>query len=118
MASASCSSSPAAAAAGVGRGLRSASAPGNNKKLMTCLCSPTSHPGSFRCSRHRNASSPGGSGGEAGPSRPGSSRAGANKGRSVRALLLQRISGPGGERRRRQGGDFQPRPSRLRLMNK
>ncbi|KAJ1281469.1 hypothetical protein BS78_04G308200 [Paspalum vaginatum] len=115
MASASCS-----AAAGRG-GPRPAAAPGNAKKLMTCLCSPTSHPGSFRCSRHRNASSPGG-GGEAGP-RPRQSRgsrAAASKGRSVRALLLQRISGPGerGRQRRQQGGDFQPRPSRLRLMNK
>ncbi|PAN08749.1 hypothetical protein PAHAL_1G434100 [Panicum hallii] len=111
MASAPCSPSPAAA---VARGPRSAAVPGNSKKL-TCLCSPTNHPGSFRCSRHRNGpAAP--SGGEAGPGPRGR----ATKGRSVRALLLQRISCPSDrdrQRQRRRSRDFQPRPSRLRLMN-
>ncbi|KAG2654696.1 uncharacterized protein LOC120653775 [Panicum virgatum] len=100
------------------RAPRSAAAPGNSKKL-TCLCSPTNHPGSFRCSRHRNG--PRGSaapiGGEAGPSPRVRAAMG---GRSVRALLLQRISCPSDrdrQRQRRRSGDFQPRPSRLRLMN-
>ncbi|RCV08776.1 hypothetical protein SEVIR_1G360300v4 [Setaria viridis] len=110
MASAPCSPSLAAA---VGRGPRSTAVPGNNKKL-TCLCSPTNHPGSFRCSRHRN--------GPRGPAAPSASeaRGRAAKGRSVRALLLQRISCPSDrdrQRQRRRSGDFQPRPSRLRLMN-
>lgn len=120
MASAPCSTSSAA------RVLRSSAAAAGTKK-MTCLCSPTNHPGSFRCSRHRNGpASAGGGGSEAvhgASSRGGSgTRTGrAAKGRSVRALLLQRIGGgPGefGRRRRRRGvADFQPRPSRLRLMN-
>ncbi|KAG2662287.1 uncharacterized protein LOC120656483 [Panicum virgatum] len=111
MASAPCSPSPAAAA----RAPRSAAVPGSSKKL-TCLCSPTNHPGSFRCSRHRNGprGSAAPSGGEAGPrGRPA-------MGRSVRALLLQRISCPSDrdrQRQRRRSGEFQPRPSRLRLMN-
>ncbi|AQK55769.1 hypothetical protein ZEAMMB73_Zm00001d052016 [Zea mays] len=84
---------------------------GAANKKMACLCSPTSHPGSFRCSRHRTAPD----GAEAVP--------GATRARSVRALLLQRIGGirrePGRHHRRRGVGvgDFQPRPSRLRLMN-
>jgi hypothetical protein len=126
MASARCSPSlaaAAAAAAAVGRGPRPAAVPGSSKKL-TCLCSPTNHPGSFRCSRHRNGpAAPSGGGGEA---RGG--RAPNKGGRSVRALLLQRIICPGPaaapsdrdrqrQRQRRRSGDFQPRPSRLRLMN-
>jgi len=112
MASAPCSTSSAA------RVMRSAAAVAGTKK-MTCLCSPTSHPGSFRCSRHRNGpAAPGGEAVHGASSRGGTGRAA--RGRSVGALLLQRIGGGPGElgRRRRRGvGDFQPRPSRLRLMN-
>ncbi|CAL4885801.1 unnamed protein product [Urochloa decumbens] len=123
MASAPCSPSLAAAAA-VGRGPRprSAAVPGGGKKL-TCLCSPTNHPGSFRCSRHRNGPAAPGAGGEAGPGPRGrvAAKGGGGGGRSVRALLLQRISSPSDRdrqrQRRRSGEDFQPRPSRLRLMN-
>ncbi|KAL6635295.1 hypothetical protein ACP70R_027966 [Stipagrostis hirtigluma subsp. patula] len=104
MASAS-GSAPAAAAVGTSRAQRSAAA----AKKLTCLCSPTDHPGSFRCSRHR---SPAAASGEAGPT-----RGRAAKGRSVRALLLQKISPSDRARQRRRRGDFQPRPSRLRLMN-
>jgi hypothetical protein len=118
MASAPCSTSSSVAA----RVPRSSAAAVAGNKKMTCLCSPTNHPGSFRCSRHRNGpAAPSGGGGEAvhgASSRGGTGRAA--KGRSVRALLLQRIGGGPGElgRRRRRGvGDFQPRPSRLRLMN-
>ncbi|XP_062221669.1 uncharacterized protein LOC133921002 [Phragmites australis] len=106
MASASCCSPTAA----VSRAPRSAAAP----KKLTCLCSPTNHPGSFRCSRHRSPrgrAAPAAQGGEMG--RPGR----AAKGRSVRALLLQMISPSDRDRQRRRRGDFQPRPSRLRLMN-
>uniref|UniRef100_A0A0A8YYR5 Uncharacterized protein n=1 Tax=Arundo donax TaxID=35708 RepID=A0A0A8YYR5_ARUDO len=106
MASASCSSTAAAAVTAP----RSAAAP----KKLTCLCSPTDHPGSFRCSRHRNPRgrpAPAAPSGEAGPRRR------AAKGRSVRALLLQKISPSDRDRQRRRRGDFQPRPSRLRLMN-
>ncbi|TVU27878.1 hypothetical protein EJB05_19379, partial [Eragrostis curvula] len=111
MASASSSAPEPAATA---RAARSAAAP-----KLTCLCSPTNHPGSFRCSRHRNnprarsapAAAPGGE--AAAPP-----RGRAAKGRSVRALLLQKIGPSDRDRQRRRRGDFQPRPSRLRLMNK
>uniref|UniRef100_A0A0D9VM87 Uncharacterized protein n=1 Tax=Leersia perrieri TaxID=77586 RepID=A0A0D9VM87_9ORYZ len=83
-----------------------ASAPAPAKKKLACLCSPTNHPGSFRCIRHRTPSS--------------SAAAARAKGRSVRAHLLQMISdnnhppSPSSSGRRRRSCDFQPRPSRLR----
>ncbi|CAL5056284.1 unnamed protein product [Urochloa decumbens] len=119
MASAPCSPSLAAAAVGRGPRPRSAAVPGGGKKL-TCLCSPTNHPGSFRCSRHRNGPAAPSATGEAGPG-PRGRAAAKGGGRFVRALLLQRISSPSDRdrqrQRRRSGEDFQPRPSRLRLMN-
>ncbi|KAF8689927.1 hypothetical protein HU200_041562 [Digitaria exilis] len=109
MASAPCSPSRAA------RGLRSAAGPSSSSgKKMTCMCSPTNHPGSFRCIRHRNgprgaaAPSVGGGGGEGGP---GPSRSRAAK------RISSCPSGDRGRQRRRSSGDFEPRPSRLRLMN-
>ncbi|GJM87151.1 hypothetical protein PR202_ga03077 [Eleusine coracana subsp. coracana] len=113
MALASSSSAPAA----------STSTSSSRAPKLTCLCSPTNHPGSFRCSRHRNnprgRSTPAAAtSGDAGPHR-GRSSAAAGKGRSVRALLLQKICTPSDrDRQRRRRGDFQPSPSRLRLMNK
>ncbi|XP_037445135.1 uncharacterized protein LOC125512855 [Triticum urartu] len=100
---------------------------------LTCLCSPTNHPGSFRCTRHRNprgrpqTSSPPSSSRAAlgasatvrveGITRSGDVAAGGRtgKGRSVlRAHLLRLVSLPssGGSDHRRCR-DFKPRPSRL-----
>ncbi|KAL5207052.1 hypothetical protein ABZP36_031487 [Zizania latifolia] len=83
---------------------------------LTCLCAPTSHPGSFRCIRHRSprprVRPPSSSGGHGAPGRGEARGAASAKGRSVRAHLLQMISPSGRDRRRRR--DFQPRPSRLR----
>uniref|UniRef100_A0ACD5ZEI7 Uncharacterized protein n=1 Tax=Avena sativa TaxID=4498 RepID=A0ACD5ZEI7_AVESA len=99
---------------------------------LTCLCSPTNHPGSFRCSRHRSprarapsSLSPSGrashqamasgikSGG--GVAAGGASRT-ASKGRSITLRVhLQRLvshpSSDGGDHRRSR--DFEPRLSRL-----
>ncbi|KAI4966055.1 uncharacterized protein LOC123403234 [Hordeum vulgare subsp. vulgare] len=95
---------------------------------LTCLCSPTSHPGSFRCTRHRNprgrpqtsSPSPSGRASQQAAS-PGSSatvtRSGGmtSKGRSVlRAHLLRLVSAPSSAGRdHRRCRDFEPRPSRL-----
>ncbi|XBH81097.1 uncharacterized protein LOC125512853 [Triticum urartu] len=105
---------------------------------LTCLCSPTNHPGSFRCTRHRNpqgrpqTSSP--------PSSSRASQQAAASGRSttvrvegiirnagvgsggrtgpcrsvLRAHLLRLVSPPSsGCSDRRRCRDFKPRPSRL-----
>ncbi|XBI49623.1 hypothetical protein VPH35_113163 [Triticum aestivum] len=105
---------------------------------LTCLCSPTNHPGSFRCTRHRNPR------GRPQPSPPSSSgrvshqsatscasatvraegiiRSGGvgtggrtTKDRSVlRAHLLRLVSAPSSAGRdHRRCRDFMPRPSRL-----
>uniref|UniRef100_A0A0D9YZR1 Uncharacterized protein n=1 Tax=Oryza glumipatula TaxID=40148 RepID=A0A0D9YZR1_9ORYZ len=103
----------------------------NSRPKLACLCSPTNHPGSFRCIRHRpipraarHLSSSSSSSSSSPPPPPPSSSspssggvasaaARAKGGRSVRAHLLRMISCSNGGRRRRRG-DFQPRPSRLR----
>ncbi|CAM0942794.1 unnamed protein product [Alopecurus aequalis] len=94
---------------------------------LTCMCSPTNHPGSFRCSRHRTprarpqasisfirasqqlAAAPGASGVKSG----GGVRTTTSKGRPVLRAHLQRLlaSPPpssGGRCR-----EFKPRLSRL-----
>ncbi|XP_037453583.1 uncharacterized protein LOC119323969 [Triticum dicoccoides] len=105
---------------------------------LTCLCSPTNHPGSFRCTRHRNprgrpqTSSSGRASQQ--PAAPGASttvrvegiiRSGGlgtgvgggrtTKDRSVlRAHLLRLVSAPSSAGRdQRRCRDFMPRPSRL-----
>ncbi|BAF10324.1 uncharacterized protein [Oryza sativa Japonica Group] len=96
----------------------------SSRPKLACLCSPTNHPGSFRCIRHRpiprarhlsSSSSPPPPPPSSSPSSGGVASAGARAkgGRSVRAHLLRMISCSNGGRRRRRG-DFQPRPSRLR----
>ncbi|TQD94728.1 hypothetical protein C1H46_019671 [Malus baccata] len=88
----------------------------------TCMCSPTSHPGSFRCSLHKNQ------GGSQNNGSFPSNRL--NMRRSAMTNSLVRIGGVEGEwvkraltalirpcahQQRRRAG-FQPRPSRLSVM--
>ncbi|KAL1547985.1 hypothetical protein AAHA92_16279 [Salvia divinorum] len=91
----------------------------------TCMCSPTNHPGSFRCSLHKAA---------AASSRPppcGSSsrlilrrsamknslvRIGTVEGELVMRALAALIRPSSHSQRRR--GEFRPRPSRLSAMSK
>ncbi|KAL8162004.1 hypothetical protein V2J09_013493 [Rumex salicifolius] len=91
------------------------------KAKRTCMCSPTSHPGSFRCSYHRNLSN--------NSSRQSVScspmrlnlrrsamtnslvRIGTVEGDWVKRALSALIR-PSSHQQRRRGG-FQPRPSRL-----
>lgn len=93
----------------------------NQKK--TCMCSPTTHPGSFRCSLHKGVQSQ--------PSTPYSSNR-LNARRSAMTNSLVRIGGVEGDLVRRalaslirpsshsqrRRADFCPRPSRLSIMSK
>ncbi|GAB2232617.1 hypothetical protein Drorol1_Dr00011660 [Drosera rotundifolia] len=36
------------------RSITTAAASNQSRRRSSCMCSPTSHPGSFRCSRHKN----------------------------------------------------------------
>ncbi|XBH65327.1 uncharacterized protein [Aegilops tauschii subsp. strangulata] len=101
---------------------------------LSCLCSPTNHPGSFRCTRHRNprgrpqTSLPSSSGRASQPAaapgasatvrvegiiRSGGVGAGGRTG-NLRAHLLRLVSPPSsGCSDHRRCRDFKPRPSRL-----
>ncbi|XWS17055.1 hypothetical protein CRYUN_Cryun33cG0035000 [Craigia yunnanensis] len=82
----------------------------------TCLCSPTTHPGSFRCSLHRNFNKPPGR-------RTRVVRVSSNhwelavvaKANSIKALLFQIIKPSSHDMQRRR--NFQPKPSRFCLLN-
>ncbi|EPS66288.1 hypothetical protein M569_08491 [Genlisea aurea] len=105
---------------------------GSSIQKRTCLCSPTTHPGSFRCSLHRNSygsSSGGGRGGEQSipysPNRLNMRRSamtnslvriGTVEGDLVKRALAALIHPSSHQQRRRV--DFQARPSRLSVMSK
>lgn len=89
----------------------------------TCLCSPTTHPGSFRCSMHKNVkNTPSIS---YSPSRLNARRSAMTNSLvriwSVEGDLVKRalaaLIRPSSHHQRRRG-DFQPRPSRLSRMSK
>ncbi|KAI6681422.1 hypothetical protein NL676_035303 [Syzygium grande] len=94
----------------------------------TCMCSPTTHPGSFRCSLHKNSVGGGGHHGQSASSP--SNRL--NMRRSAMTNSLVRIGGVEGELMRRsltalirpsshhlrRRGAFETRPSRLSVMSK
>ncbi|KAL8042948.1 hypothetical protein ABFX02_09G086200 [Erythranthe guttata] len=97
----------------------------------TCMCSPTTHPGSFRCSLHKNSGAAGYSSSGNHPSSYRSShqlnmrrsamtnslvRIGTVEGDLVRRALAALIRPSSHNLRRRF--DFQPRPSRLSVMSK
>ncbi|KAH6800723.1 serine-rich protein-like protein [Perilla frutescens var. hirtella] len=97
----------------------------------TCMCSPTTHPGSFRCSLHKNSISPGYGVGNNQTSSYRSShqlnmrrsamtnslvRIGTVEGDLVRRALAALIRPSSHSLRRRH--DFRPRPSRLCVMTK
>lgn len=90
----------------------------------TCMCSPTTHPGSFRCSLHKSF----GGASSAAPYSPNR----LNARRSAMTNSLVRIRGVEGDlvkralatlirpssHQQRRRCDFRPRPSRLSLMSK
>ncbi|XP_004287242.1 PREDICTED: uncharacterized protein LOC101298453 [Fragaria vesca subsp. vesca] len=91
-----------------------------NTTKRTCMCSPTSHPGSFRCSLHKNTSASSSSAVPYSQNR-------LNARRSAMTNSLVRIGGVEGEimkralaalirpssHSQRRRADFRPRPSRL-----
>ncbi|KAM0957033.1 hypothetical protein ACFX2I_025167 [Malus domestica] len=91
----------------------------------TCLCSPTTHPGSFRCALHKNSP-------RAGQSSSYHSSISLNYRRSAMKNSLVRIGGVEGDlvkralsalirpssHSQRRRVDFQPKPSRLSAMSK
>ncbi|XP_042381660.1 uncharacterized protein LOC121974587 [Zingiber officinale] len=90
----------------------------------TCLCSPSTHPGSFRCHLHKGLNG----GGSAAASSPSNRlnarrsamanslvRIGAVEGEWVKRALSALIRPSSHQQRRR--GAFQPRPSRLSRMS-
>ncbi|KAI4380484.1 hypothetical protein MLD38_006670 [Melastoma candidum] len=95
----------------------------------TCMCSPTTHPGSFRCSLHKSSASAQAHSGQAGsysPSRLNARRSamtnslvricGVEGGDLVKRALAALIRPSLHHQRRRTA--FQPRPSRLSVMSK
>ncbi|KAK7283106.1 hypothetical protein RIF29_12392 [Crotalaria pallida] len=105
----------------------------NNRPISiqkkTCMCSPTNHPGSFRCSLHKNINNNNGHHSDPYPS----NRLSLNMRRSAMKNSLVRIGGvEGGEwvkraltalirpssHQQRRRSAFEPRPSRLSVMSK
>lgn len=97
------------------------------QRKRTCMCSPTNHPGSFRCSLHKNSGSsrPAQTGG--GPYQSNRLyarrsamtnslvRIGTVEGDLVKRALAALIRPSSHSQRRR--ADFQPRPSRLSVVS-
>ncbi|GMI94756.1 hypothetical protein like AT5G11090 [Hibiscus trionum] len=91
----------------------------------TCMCSPTTHPGSFRCSLHKNFNNAHSASGYAPSNRLNARRSamtnslvriGGVEGDLVRRALSALIRPSSHQQRRRSS--FQPRPSRLSVMAK
>ncbi|XP_020207433.1 uncharacterized protein LOC109792432 [Cajanus cajan] len=94
----------------------------SHHQKRTCMCSPTTHPGSFRCSLHKAPP----------PSPPQYASNRLNARRSAMTNSLVRIRGVEGDlvkralaalirpssHQQRRRGDFRPRPSRLSSMSK
>ncbi|KAH7860902.1 hypothetical protein Vadar_019346 [Vaccinium darrowii] len=110
-----------------GRPMTSSSSAGRNRKKQTCMCSPTTHPGSFRCSLHKNVNNHHSHHNTAPyPSNRLNARRsamtnslvriGTVEGDLVKRALAALIRPSSHQQRRRVG--FQPRPSRLSVMSK
>ncbi|KAL2327409.1 hypothetical protein Fmac_020836 [Flemingia macrophylla] len=99
----------------------------SHHQKRTCMCSPTSHPGSFRCSLHKSFGSR-----ASAVARPQYASNRLHQRRSAMTNSLVRIRGVEGElvkralaalirpssHQQRRRGDFRPRPSRLSVMSK
>ncbi|CAA2933874.1 Hypothetical predicted protein [Olea europaea subsp. europaea] len=102
----------------------------NSGPKKTCMCSPTTHPGSFRCSLHKNDNRSRGYNSDSQTSFQSSHhlnmrrsamtnslvRIGTVEGDLVKRALAALIRPSSHHLRRRD--DFQPRPSRLSIMSK
>ncbi|KAF7152715.1 hypothetical protein RHSIM_Rhsim01G0050900 [Rhododendron simsii] len=83
--------------------------------IRTCLCSPSTHPGSFRCRLHRNVHRVSGRTTRHSASSSNWESGLIAKAQSLRAFLLQIIKPSSHDLQRRR--NFQPRPTRFCLMN-
>ncbi|XVF47984.1 hypothetical protein PTKIN_Ptkin03bG0154000 [Pterospermum kingtungense] len=84
-------------------------------QTRTCLCSPTTHPGSFRCSLHRNFNNPAGRKRLVRVSPSHWELSVLAKANSIKAFLLQIIKPSSHDMQRRR--NFQPKPSRFCVLN-
>ncbi|KAK8604792.1 hypothetical protein V6N13_082264 [Hibiscus sabdariffa] len=89
----------------------------SNSQPRRCLCAPTSHPGSFRCSLHRifNTSPARTKPVRVSPTPSHRQTAMLTKANSVKAFLYQIIKPSSHDMQRRR--NFQPKPSRFCLLN-
>ncbi|KAK9282437.1 hypothetical protein L1049_005354 [Liquidambar formosana] len=87
----------------------------NTSSTRTCLCSPTTHPGSFRCILHRSARKVSGRTTSSVHLNRSESLEMTSKANLLKAFLMHIIkpSSQGLQRRK----NFQPRPTRFCLMN-
>ncbi|KAL8232284.1 hypothetical protein R6Q57_002062 [Mikania cordata] len=96
----------------------------------TCLCSPTTHPGSFRCSLHKNSNARNSTGSHVSTVTYQSHRLYARRSAMTNSLVrngtvegdlmkraLAAFIRPSSHQQRRRS-DFRPRPSRLSVMSK
>lgn len=96
----------------------------------TCMCSPTTHPGSFRCSLHKGGFNSPHRNGHNRSAPPSNSRLNARRSAMTNSLIristvegdlvkraLAALIRPSSHHQKRRG-DFQPRPSRLSVMSK
>ncbi|WVZ12831.1 hypothetical protein V8G54_017361 [Vigna mungo] len=80
-----------------------------NQLTRTCSCSPTTHPGSFRCTKHKKPP-------RAMPRTPNHwDLSMAAKANSLKAVLLQMLRPSSHDLHKRKS--FQPKPTRFSLMN-
>ncbi|XP_037445134.1 uncharacterized protein LOC119314529 [Triticum dicoccoides] len=111
----------------------SVSSPSSTRsRRSSCMCSPTNHPGSFRCSLHkeRKQAAPAGSSNSSRPASPPSPPSTSKSTGGALAWLVPMGSGHWARRalapspaaqqslqHRRRAGGFRPRPSRLSAVS-
>ncbi|KAF7086590.1 hypothetical protein CFC21_089875, partial [Triticum aestivum] len=113
-----------------GKSVSVSSPPSTRSRRSSCMCSPTNHPGSFRCSLHkeRKQAAPAGSSTRPAspPSPPSTSKStgGAlarlvpiGSGHWARRALAPSPAAQQSLQHRRRAGGFRPRPSRLSAVS-
>ncbi|KAI3963119.1 hypothetical protein MKW92_003844 [Papaver armeniacum] len=97
-----------------------------NQQKRTCMCSPTNHPGSFRCSLHKNSNNSSSANNYQSNNQPLSARRSALMNSLVRISTVEgdlakralaSLIRPSSHNQRRRSS-FQPMPSRLSFMSR
>ncbi|KAM3244764.1 hypothetical protein ACQJBY_056223 [Aegilops geniculata] len=101
----------------------SVSSPSSTRSRRSCMCSSTNHPGSFRCSLHKERKQEAAPAGSTKPASPPSIRSACSLGskrmdntQCARRALAPSPAAQQSQQRRRAGG-FRPRPSRLSAVS-